>query len=152
VLGQYRESLRIQAEVQELAQQRATLSDISDAWIPYVAELTKVCGFPWTIQVDHPRGIAQLVGKMGNGVTVTVTDYHDGTLSMPGEQPISVGFTLPDAPWTGKTDSLVHVRDVISADLCIPAICCVVARYLHGNRYGQHNPAGMELSVSEMTA
>lgn len=108
---------------------------LEELWQSIAHELTQLTGFNWAV-ADNGGGCRCLRAQFG-GWTVRVTDYQEADLGVPepdeeSELGLSIGFSLPDAAWTGKTESLLHTRSRVTV---VEDVSFIVSDFLRGNKY-----------------
>lgn len=132
--------------LKEFAAWRDRAPQILEAWRPIVARLSAEVGGDFAV-IDTGGGCLALVGNYGP-VRVTVTDWLDGDLSHPeAGTGWWVGFTLPDTPWTGRTESLIGDPDARGEAGLIKLLAHAIAGYWRGDRVPPVAPSQEHLAV-----
>lgn len=114
------------------------------AWEPICARLSAELGTHFSV-IHNGGGTLALSGEIA-GVRVLVTDWLDGDLSHPqAGTGWWVGFSLPDAGWTGETESIIGDPDARGADGLVKLVAFAVSGYLRGERYPLRAPSEQKL-------
>lgn len=104
------------------------------AWEPILARMSGELGVDFALQ--HTGGGCMAIGGTVGVVRMLITDYGDGDTSHPqAGKGWWIGFSLPDAPWTGDTESIVGDPDARDADDLIRFVAYALSGFMRGERH-----------------
>lgn len=104
------------------------------AWAPHLAKMSAEIGVDFSV-VHNGGGTHAIRGEHGP-LRILITDWGDGDLSHPDQETgYMVGFSLPDAPWTGLTESLVGDPAAHAGDELTKLVAFALSGYMRGERY-----------------